>query len=326
MAASVVNSTSTTGASGTSLALTYPASITQGNLLVAVVSATGGTSFVAPAGWTLGPVAVTAAACYFRIADGTETGNVTWTWTTAGVNCGIMVNCTGNMTGNFVDASASVANGASTNYVASAVVPRNVGDLLLNVYAGNTANAITVPGGQSNTGGTTGNTKCIIAGYETLSSTPPAASTGTRTATGTSAANQCFSIAVSGLVTSGKLFPFGQPFSILGPMEAAPNPISGFVSSNNIPSFPRALGGGQYGGNYKIEGYTKEQATLAAIQRFVSIAPVGSQSLEIDWQLSDTSGFFSFTGIAAGTYVLYAWDQNGVEDSVTHTYIAAVPM
>ena len=324
MAASVVNSTSTTGASGTSLALTYPASITQ----VPAGSRRVGhrrNVFVAPAGWTLGPAAVTAAACYFRIADGTETGNVTWTWTTAGVNCGTMVNCTGEHDRDFVDASASVANSASTNYVASAVVPRNVGDLLLNVYAGNTANAITVPGGQSNTGGTTGNTKCIIAGYETLSSTPPAASTGTRTATGTSAANQCFSIAVSGLVT-GKLFPFGQPFSILGPMEAAPNPISGFVSSNNIPSFPRALGGGQYGGNYKIEGYTKEQATLAAIQRFVSIAPVGSQSLEIDWQLSDTSGFFSFTGIAAGTYVLYAWDQNGVEDSVTHTYIAAVPM
>lgn len=77
--------------SGT-LQVPYPATVAAGNFLVAhIVAQDGSAAITGPAGWTLigsnSSVGATLSNLYYKIADGTESGNLDVT-VTAGIRCG----------------------------------------------------------------------------------------------------------------------------------------------------------------------------------------------------------------------------------------------
>ena len=326
MAVSVVNSSSLTQAAQNNLPITYPASISKNNLLIAVVNAPSSNTMVAPTGWNLLATASGSTAfLWYKRATGDEGGSDSWNWTTNSVSCGIIVNLTGNAIGNGVDGTpTSNANGASTNKTAPTITPRYTADMLLNIYTDTSANAITVPGGQSNTGGAQGNTMSIIAGYETLSAVPVAA-TGTRVATNAgNTANTCFSLCISPAIVAGTLLPAGV-FAI-NDIPKVTKPISGAVAGVIAQNGLLAIAGGTIGvaGGYKIAGTVTSNGAPARKRVFICLR--NSPGTVLAETYSDaTTGLYTFTGLGAATYDVWAQDPNNVYNNVSAAIIVSVP-
>ena len=74
-------STAPTGSS-TSMAMSLPAGVQAGDLLLAQIALDGTTTLATPSGWTLlqNDSNTIVQALYYRFATASETGNVTWTW------------------------------------------------------------------------------------------------------------------------------------------------------------------------------------------------------------------------------------------------------
>jgi len=183
-----------TNASGASISVPMPASLTAGNtLIIAVMTGPSTSSFSTLSGWTT-LVLPGNGVLYAKIADGTETSqSISWTTNAVSAYASIqMSNCYGALP----DEYSAVLNSLSTNYTAPAVSPGDGGCTLLNIYFGRSANTITLPSGQTSiTSTVTGNSMSVRAAYEYLG-TVSGVSTGTRVATGTSAVNMGVSIAI----------------------------------------------------------------------------------------------------------------------------------
>lgn len=144
----------------------YPAGIVSGELLTAHITFTGATppSNTPPAGWTLrqnidggGNVQTST---WYRIADGSETGSVTWTSTTAvGRTTGIMIRWSGvDTTTPFDVADVTAVTGAvgtsitapsQTTVTANAMVVTTV-----TVHASSTVDIVTAAGWTKSSGST----------------------------------------------------------------------------------------------------------------------------------------------------------------------------
>lgn len=74
--------------SGTTIGVPYPATVAAGDVLVAHVSARAASGVTTPAGWTLVPSSSInsggRSAAFYKVADGTETGSLTVTFTGSG--------------------------------------------------------------------------------------------------------------------------------------------------------------------------------------------------------------------------------------------------
>lgn len=191
------NTTSTTGASGTSLVGNAPTSLAPGDILVAAIYSQSGTSYVAPTPVT-GPLwtAVQNASnfgVFFKMVTTNEPATYTFTWTSSSAAV-LLITLIKGVTGPYgYDTFGSSINASSGNILAPALTTsRNATSLLLNIYVSKTATAITVPGGQTDSGSINANTMAAVFGWENLAAT---GSTGTRTATGGTAVNAGGSIA-----------------------------------------------------------------------------------------------------------------------------------
>jgi hypothetical protein len=343
----VVNVTSGTFASAAAATLTAPASLAAGDLLVAFLSTPGGTAHLGPnAYWLRGNSTVnnTHDSWWAHTVDGGEPASWAWSWTTASTGAWLVLHLSNVGRGlDALDVDIS-SNLASTNYLAPSISPYGATDLLVNVYRCSTANAITVPGGQSNAGGVTGNGNAIIAGYQTLAA---AGATGTRTATGTSAASTCFSTVFKSPINAGRVMVpamgYGSARDLLdrggaavagrGPYRMAPG--GGTPAATDRESMGRrpysggsglAIASG-YAGAYRIAGVCQQAGTLALLQRLVLLSPQGVPALVIAAVYSDpVTGAFAFNNIAPGRYIVEGVDTGGVQDVVVHALVTAVAM
>jgi hypothetical protein len=175
----------------------YPANVAAGNLLVMLVGFVGGGTVTTPTGWTSGGTGTSGlrGQVWYKVADGTETGNLTVVKTggSAGDCAGVMVKATGYVSvGGFSGqiAAAGQGNSASTSLTAPSVNLSgvNMRGLWFGAIASN--NAITGPNGWDLVveSGTTDQT-VNIAIYQREWDTAPNAATGTVAGTITSASS-----------------------------------------------------------------------------------------------------------------------------------------
>jgi hypothetical protein len=302
----LVSSSSNTGASGTSLIITAPASIAAGNLLWAFIAPTNtGTNIIAPAGWKPGYPTVPTGV-FYKVATGTEPANYTFTWTNVSVSAGIILNVGTVPASGGIDVLGGPDSGTGLNINASASTARNYSDLLVCVYVCDAAVTITLPGSQSPTGALQGNTMSIIAGYETFTNSLGHIAT-------TVASHNWWSASfyAMGTITAAVMLGFGSKAFGVG----ATGQFAGRAAAQ------------PYGGSYKVQGHCRDINTLLPIQREVWIAPEGAPTLALLSTFSDpVTGYYVFNNLAAGRYIVYGFDTNQLQDSVAHAMVAAVPM
>lgn len=167
-APTIVSASSITTAASTSITITAPASISSGNLLIAVIAIGSISALTPPVGWSIIQILSAGYISYYKIATDVEPVSYTWTWSGSSVGCGLIVQITGNSVSP-IDTYDATSNGSSVNISAPSLTPRPLTNLHVNVYVALNTNIITVPVGQNNIGGVTGNSRSIICGYETLS-------------------------------------------------------------------------------------------------------------------------------------------------------------
>jgi fibronectin type 3 domain-containing protein len=177
-------------ASTTSLAITTPAGVRSGDIMIAVITVRGAPAITAPSGWTLIRTDASGTALeqatYFRVVDATPAASYAWTLATASPVSGAIVAYSG------VDVSGSpvrpvdAAGGRVTSSTSSTSV---AGDLLVGVFGSATNPTFTPPNGMVEQGeiATTSGTKKVA--IEVADQVPVGAgSTGTRTATASKSA------------------------------------------------------------------------------------------------------------------------------------------
>lgn len=317
----VQSASSNTAASGTSITINAPSGITADDYLVCMIycsSATVG-SVVQPFGWLVKAAfgSIGGGVYYRRCRGATDPASYTWTWTTNSLASGIIVRVSGVES---MEAAVAQINASSTNITAPTATALYSATTLLSIYTTQTANAITVPGGQSNIGGTTGNTRAIIAGYETLSAT---GGTGTRVATcGVAAANLgCNLILRENL--GGILLPMfsGTPLSLpqKEPDAAQTALISGPVTAKLIVDFGFPVR--KFGASSNLTGYTRDSSGDGISMTVVLYRQHGSSSKEMRGlevvTSSSVNGSFSFSDYQPdSTYIVLAYDPNGIYEPI----------
>jgi hypothetical protein len=216
-----------------------------------------------------------------------------------------------------VDIVGGTAGQSGASIVAPSVLyPRFDEDLLLSFYLASAANAITVPGSQTSVTGATGDTRSIVAGYETITTL---AATGTRTATVASGAVCAWNICIRPPQT-GDISIWGASTSSMFPVKDSPAPV---IGRGGVGAIDRTLTG--FSGQYKVPGYTERVGSLAPLYRTVRLLTMngtvvrGAMSVESD-------GSFVFTEIPAGQYIVLGIDQNLVDNETVIGLFAAVPM
>lgn len=81
----------------------------------------------------------------------------------------------------------------------------------------------------------------------------------------------------------------------------------------------------QFGGSYKVVGKV-EINTVVVAGKWVYIFPEGAPALCIGAQYTDSTGNFSFIGLAPGKYKVYAMDPNFNYNGKLYENISAVAM
>ena len=259
----IVSAASTNVASGTSITITAPASISRGNLLIAVISTTNTSTLATPSDWAVLTSLTIGQVSYWKIATSNEPANYTWTWTTASVACGIIVQATGGSLFP-VDVTAGLVNASSANITAPTITPRQTTDLLISIYTSLAAGAITVPASQNNIGGTTGNSRAIICGYENLSDTY---ATGTLTSNNTNVSNND-TVTIGGQVYTFKsaLTPANGEVLIAGTADLSLTNLAQAINNS----------GGTPGTDYKVaaaSSWVTSSTVAAHVLTFTSISP-----------------------------------------------------
>lgn len=175
-------------ASATSVVIPFPSGIVAGELLIAQVTESAATaSTTNPGGWTLakaqnGPTSAPSTAVWYRVADGTETGSVTFaTNATAGRVTGTMERWSGVDTTTPMDAAAVSANSpVATTFQMPSITTVTANAVLvhaISLNASSSADIDTLAGTTKVTGSTgTGRRQGVF--YETLAA---AGASGTRT-------------------------------------------------------------------------------------------------------------------------------------------------
>lgn len=261
-APTIVSASSTTVASGTSITINAPSSITRGNILIAVIATTSSSVLATPLDWIRLSLPANGEASYWKVAGSSEPSDYTWTWTTSSVGCGLIVQITGNSVFP-IEAYSAQSNASSANITAPSITTLSKTDLLVNIYATNTANTITVPAGQNNIGGTTGNSRAIICGYETLADTY---ATGTITSNGTNVSNN------DTVTIGGKVYTFK---TTLTPAEG--EILIGATATDSLTNLANAINysGGTPGTDYQVgleSSWVTSSAPVANVITLTSIS------------------------------------------------------
>lgn len=182
-------SSASTDGTTTTVTVTKPVGTQTGDVLIAQVSAAGGTTttITPPSGWT--EVAAPAngtgirAGAYWKVA--TDTDPVDWTWTlnAAQPAAAAITAYSGVDTTNPIDASASTTATATSNHDAPAVTTTGFGDLLVTTHALASSVSVTPPIGSTERAdlASTGTTPVTLEAADVTLGAP--GNTGTRTAT-----------------------------------------------------------------------------------------------------------------------------------------------
>lgn len=307
----VVNAASQTFAAGTSVAVTLPASLVVGNLLVLYVQTrdTANTPTISDLSWAV--VGSTGyGTAFWKLISGSEGATVTVAWINSSAGAALVAQINGSSS--FPIEVYAVAASTSANYTAPTVTPKWNADLLLSFYSGAIASAITVPGGQSNIGGTTGNSANIILGYETLASN---SATGTRIATSSSATWGAINILVREPSAAGVSIDF--PFNHTDyPNAKVYGPGAGQVD----------LGSGLIGlyGQYKLTVNTTLSGVPGANYRVVITQQGDTRPLRSG--ITGPSGVLVFDRLPNLTYTVYGTDINDVRAGFIQDYVTPEAM
>lgn len=310
----IVSHVSTTQASATSLTINAPASITKGNILVLVLYLGGGsspqiTSDNSGGKWFNTGLTNIGTSVWIKVAGSAEPATYTISWTTSNPASAIIFQISDALTNylGLYDVGVATSNAASTSYTAGSVTTRTANCLLVSIYAGSTANAITVPGGQTPFGSTFGNSRCIIGGYETLTT---AGATGTRVATGTSAANFGFNLAFRDPSFSVVEYPINNTSYANASVYGDGNRMTLLGANAELAYGTSSISGFTYnagGSVISMSVILKKQSSFSARNQILA-------------QTSNpVTGAFLFDKLAAGLYTIYSYDPNEVEISVLKT-------
>lgn len=213
MSVPVVQTTATSNtAAATSLAVTMPASVASGDLLVVVINQVNDVGFTTPGGWNAS-VAVpdafssTRSASFWRISDGTEGASVTFNFGGSCTAGAVASRITGfDPTTPVNDADTNQATSGSTSAITSPANVTTVDDCLVMRFGSTRqATGITNPGGQTDLGQATSgsnSTDAIVRGC--YASQASAGSTGTAafTASGTDREWTAISLAIAPVPTT----------------------------------------------------------------------------------------------------------------------------
>lgn len=166
-------------ASATEAVIAYPTGTASGEVLVATVAISQDVALsAAPAGWTLlkaqnsvGPGSYPAVSVFYRVADGLETGNVTFgSWATAGRVTAIISRWSGVDLSNPIDvASVGSNSGVAISYTTPSITTVTNGSVLINSVGLNAATAadIDTPAGNTLVAKSTGTGRRAGQWYET---------------------------------------------------------------------------------------------------------------------------------------------------------------
>ena len=318
-APAVVNAASQTNASASTAAVTLPGSLVVGNLLLVWINTRGTTNTfsIAPGevgfGWTVIASSVSSALAW-KIIDGSESATLTFTWGSAATSASLAVQVSGTSVAP-IEGNAAAENAASTSVTATAVTAKWGADLLLTFYTVTNASGITVAGGQSNIGGTTGNSRSIILGYETLSAT---GTTGTRVGTCTSATNIGLNVLLREPATTGIV--------IVNTVPNGPKKIQYSVAGIGAGAVVgMSVNIGPYYGRYKILGTVKQSGTNAPLSRPVFVFDKSSKRL-LRATRSALDGTYCVANVSAQVHNVLAIDDTEVENSVVAARVTPVAM
>lgn len=282
-APTIVSASSTTVASGTSITINAPSSISRGNILIAVIATTSSSVLATPSDWIRLNLPANGEASYWKTAGSSEPADYTWTWTTSSVGCGLIVQITGNSISP-IEASNAQANGSSVNITAPTLTPFAKTDLLVNIYATNTANTITVPAGQNNIGGTTGNSRAIICGYQTLADSY---ATGTITSNGTNVSNN------DTVTIGGKVYTFK---TTLTPAEG--EILIGGTASDSLTNLANAINysGGTPGTDYQVGLESSWVTSSAPVANVITLTSISIRTIGNSTTLAKSAATLTLSG------------------------------
>jgi hypothetical protein len=144
------SSAATTGGGAVSLAITKPTGVGSGNVMIAVLTATGSGALTPPAGWTVIQDTTQGAAIrqitYYRVAGSSEPASYSWSLGSTRQASGGIIAYSGVNTAAPIDASAS-ASAASGNAGASSVTTSAANDKVIVASGFNINTTVTAPAG-----------------------------------------------------------------------------------------------------------------------------------------------------------------------------------
>jgi hypothetical protein len=191
------NTTTKNQALAGSIVINAPASIVEGDLLLAFILCSSSTGVSAPTGWYSLGFSSNLLGILVKPITYAAGEPSTYTFTSLGGNIcstGVITRIHGAALPFAWQGGVTNSNGTSANYTApSLTTTKDAASLLVCAYASaGTAGAITKPAGQTDIANVTGNGATMDVAYENLAAL---GATGTRVATGTSANNYACSIA-----------------------------------------------------------------------------------------------------------------------------------
>ena len=142
----VAASNANNGTGSTSLSISKPTGVAQGDVMLATVTATGTGTVTAPSGWTVVKNTTQGTALrqatYYKVAGASEAASYSWSLGTSRATAGGIVDYSGVNQTAPVDASAS-ATGTSGNAVAASVTTSAAGDQVVAIASFATATTVT---------------------------------------------------------------------------------------------------------------------------------------------------------------------------------------
>ena len=139
----------------TSLVIPAPAGQVAGDVMVAVVSARGNPTFVAPAGWTLIRLDISGfvmrQGIWYKVVTSSEPASYTWTWSGAQAAAGGVSEYSGVSTTNPVDAQGGAISPDATKKTVTApsITTTVAGDMIVGFYGAAQNTSVTPPSGMT---------------------------------------------------------------------------------------------------------------------------------------------------------------------------------